>query len=655
MSRSASSFIRKELGHNQSGSTLQSVDSNYERVSSPILQYDDGGARKFQRPQSTSGIRNRSRIEAPLPPPSMEELRAASPIANRSSSSHLAHRSSSPIQYRAPSPLNRNDSSKQTRDNFNESTNSTSNRVERYQAPKRPSSVAASSRSSSPNTIDKKLNPISNRIDFDSPQAIREYSHTSFDAPRYPKRPSSVAGYSKKNSSGTSQANESENFHNTTYNTHYVVNTNPNRSTSPTNFSNFSSNSNKSSINRELINSYFAKHNSSNQSHAENEKHVPVHLRNVDFTQTNDVLEVVKNKIHSLSPNLSEAFRRIKQATGYTGNKVRAEDFKRALVKDFHLLDDISEETPNFKAVKHFQTEQIKKLDEFIKMADPKGEGSFGYSDFIRAMEELDRKLGTNSTTAQRESRYCGSMTDDALKRRREKTELYIEKMMDPKKDRAPYGVADDLVKNTDTSKSVYFTRMESLRNTFGVENDKIPIPLFRDALKRFDRYILDVDVDQILENMGAKKKGYISLNEFMNHYGFETIKSKSFRSSYENVKGIQWPQTLEYNPTKEEIMNSMREKKNNKKVRGRINNTRTNILRGEEIRRNTPSSLSGRISVSSDRSSSSMGRSVLSENSGRSTSPVSFLKTPDYLTTPGGARSIRLSDTSSRADSTLM
>ncbi|KAF0978574.1 hypothetical protein FDP41_002394 [Naegleria fowleri] len=649
MSRSASSFIRKELGHNQSGSTLQST-SNFERASSPILQYDEGGARKFQRPQSTSGIRNRSRIEAPLPPPSMEELRAASPIANRSSSP-IANRSSSPIQYRAPSPVNRSDVPKQPRDNFNESTLSSSNRVDRNQAAKRPSSVTGSSRSSSPNTIDKKLNTISSRIDFDSPTAIREYSHTSFDAPRNLKRPSSVAGYSKKNSTTSSTISgipprESDCFHNTTYNTHFVVNTNPNRSVSPTSYSSTSLQS-KSSLDRELINSYFSKHNSVNQSHAENEKHVPVHLRNVDYSQTNDVLEVVKNKIHSLSPNLSEAFRRIKQATGYTGNKVRAEDFKRALVKDFHLLEDISDDTPNFKAVKQFQTEQIKKLDEFIKMADPKGEGAFGYSDFIRAMEELDRKLGTNSTTAQRETRYCGSMIDEAMKRRREKTEQYIEKIMDPKKDRAPYGVAEDLVKNTDVSKSVYYTRMELLRNTFGVENDKIPIPLFRDALKRFDRYILDVDVDQIIENMGAKKKGYISLNEFMNNYGFETIKSKSFRSSYENVKGIQWPQTLEYNPTKEEIMSSMRENKNKKKVRGRINNTRTNILRGEEIRRNTPSSLSGRLSVSSDRSSSSMGRSVLSENSsvGRSSSPVSFLKTPDYLTAPGGARSIRLSE----------
>ncbi|EFC43751.1 predicted protein [Naegleria gruberi] len=671
MSRSASSFIRKELKVSNNNSLIDEpilnnsgLNMQPNRSASPIMFQDS----KKKRPQSGGSSRmNRSKIDAPLPPPSIDELRASSPILQRSTSPVL-NRASSPIQRssspihmnRASSPVNRSNSSlgnhnsnSYNNTSNNNNTNNNTNNNNRFDR-----NEMMNFRSSTDMGMIK-----NNRLDLDlSPSKMRDFSQTSFDRPI--KRAASASGSRRSSnqqqvispansvvSSLHSYYNSPKNHHNTTtYNSNFTS-SNQNTFVPPKVNSSLSSNhsgggnglfSNRSSqqyssvnssingnspTNRELINQYYAKHGYNSHSKQENEKHVPTHLRDLDYSKSNDVLEVVKDKIHGLSPSLSEAFRRIKQATGYTGGKVKSDDFKKAIIKDFHLLDEVPSDLPNFLAVQQYQNEQVKKIDEFIRMADPNNDGYFGYSEFNRAMEQLEKQLGTNTTTSQRESRYCGTMNHEAIRRRRERNEQQIERIMDPKKERAPYGVHDDLVHSINQVNTSYNNKLENLRSAFPIygDTDRVPLSVFRETLKKFDRYILDVDLDQMIESLHGKRRGYISLNEFMNAYGFETIKSKSFRGSYESVKPLQWPATLENQSSTSDKIRDLRDKHTKKKLKGRVNNTRTNILRAEEIRRNASSAMSN---YSSPSSSYYQDRSL--ENS--STKSSSFMKTPNYL-----------------------
>ena len=606
-----SGLLRKELP--------LSTNKSMERTASPIMN---------RTADSASINRSRSRIDAPMPPPA--DFRSLVPSTVNRSSSSMAGNYKDIVE----------------------------NRVERVNPPRSQSALGRVRNNNN-------SSPVKNRIDYDSPKRIREGGSRSVMDLKPIKRPSSVIGYKKQNShkspsnasvmSGSLpfSANTPSSHHHTTttYNQHFndksVIVGPPNRSfisTTPTNFSQISNTSSASK--KETINKYYSQNSQYIHSHQENERHVPTHLRNVDYSKANDVLEVVVNKINGLSASLPEAFRRIKQATGYTGGKVSSEAFKRALIKDFHLIEEVPEDVPNFQAVKRYQSEQVKKLDELIKLADPNGEGSFGYHDFYRAMEELNNHLGTNSTTAQRESRYTASMNQEAIRRRKEKNEQYIERYMDPKMERPPYGVQSDLGPSIDPSRSVYYSRMDALKNLFQVfgDNDRIPVSVFRETLKKFDRYILDIDVDQILDNLGVKKNGYVSVNNFLQAYGFETIKSKSFRASYEAVKTLQWPLTLQQHKNTHEKIQDLREKK--AKKRTKVNNTRSNILRADQIKRENSTAMSGsRMSQSfGDRGSVS----AFGSESGRST--PSFMKTPTYLLDPNSSKSIRLSDTNSEA-----
>ncbi|KAL9649467.1 hypothetical protein ABK040_000706 [Willaertia magna] len=396
-------------------------------------------------------------------------------------------------------------------------------------------------------------------------------------------------------------------------------------------------------------------------------EYTPYYLRNVDYD--NDILEVLKNKIDSQSRSFHDSFRRLKQSVGNEGWKVSLEDFKQALIKDYHLLENISEDIPNFEAIKNYQQTQLNQLEEFVKQADSTGDGYIRFGDFVRAVEDIEGKVPKNSTSSQRELRYSSSMNNSAIKRKQDLLHTLEEKQKTKPCIKPPFAEIEYVPSEATQAYNAYKQKLNSLRNAFqitGDENEKIPLDVFREKLKKFDRYIQDREIDDIINVLGARKKGYILLKDFMEHYGIETLKTKSFRGSYEATKTLQWPKTLVPYKTTNELIDELRDKKGKSKLKSGFHNTRSNILRSDKIKRelifgsvnNSKLAATGFVSEKEklkqhipqyldhiEEHRENQPKKYLTKVKGKDGFSPSFMKTPAFLISPNVNRSIRLAD----------
>jgi Ca2+-binding EF-hand superfamily protein len=313
--------------------------------------------------------------------------------------------------------------------------------------------------------------------------------------------------------------------------------------------------------------------------------YVPDHLKDVNYKM--DIYELLKDKFDQHSGTFHSTFRRLTKSAGYSGFTIDREMFKQALVKDFHLFEDDMNSSADHEEIRKYQNQQKDKLESFIDRADVNKDGYIRYNDFLRVISELDRSANQHTTQSQRHSRYSSTMVDPE-KRKQDKLK---EKEMKKQTTDPPYALYNEAEKY-----ELYFVRkhqerLHKLRTIFchlGLDPNatQVPLDIFRKGVQKFDRYIVDREIEEIIDVLGARKNGWVDLDDFMDKFALDVLKPKTFRGSYETLHVLEWPQTLEETVSRADRIKSMREKSEKHLMKGNISNTRYNVMRADKIKR---------------------------------------------------------------------
>jgi Ca2+-binding EF-hand superfamily protein len=316
------------------------------------------------------------------------------------------------------------------------------------------------------------------------------------------------------------------------------------------------------------------------------DEYVPDHLKNANYKM--DIFELLKDKLDQHSGTFLNSFRRLTKSAGYSGFTIDKEMFKQALIKDFHLFDPQIGSSSEHAEIRKYQENQKRKLDEFIEKSDVNKDGFIRYNDFLRVISDLDRSANQLTTQSQRHSRYASTMNANPEKHMQDKK---MQQEMKRTSTDPPFALYNEAEKY-----DMYFIRkhqekLQKLRNIFTYlghdpSSDKVSLEIFKKGIQRFDRYVVDREVEEIIDMLGTRKSGYIDLNEFMNKYAIDILKTKAFRGSFETLYPLQWPGTLEKTTSRAEMIEKLREKGSKNQMKGSISNTRYNVMRADKIKR---------------------------------------------------------------------
>jgi Ca2+-binding EF-hand superfamily protein len=318
--------------------------------------------------------------------------------------------------------------------------------------------------------------------------------------------------------------------------------------------------------------------------------YVPYHLARANYK--NDIFEVLKDKLDAQASSFHHSFQRLNKSVGYMGWEVPKEDFKTALVKDFHLFEDTntaSADPAEHEAVRHYQSLQRQKLDEFIDKADTKGDGYIRYSDFIKAVKDLDKQVSVHSTTSERQARYGSTMNNQIqnIVEQKKKDRIARKELKPP-----PFALYDEAEQYEMYFLKKYKNRLGQLKNSFHHfdvmgEHEKIPHQVFKEGLLGFDKYMTEREVNEMIRYMDPNNKGFINLKVFMDRFGVEMLKSKSLRGTVENgFMSMQWPHSLVEVVPRQHVMDELRIKNSKNTLQARSKPTRTQFLRNDAIQR---------------------------------------------------------------------
>lgn len=125
-----------------------------------------------------------------------------------------------------------------------------------------------------------------------------------------------------------------------------------------------------------------------------------------------DIEEILFDKFDTFSENYRSAFKRILQSIGKAnGSKMKIEDFKEAIVRDFHLFEKKSGEGANDR-IQAYQKRQKDMLNDLIDQASIENKDGFiRFNDFVRLVSKLnDNKSIHCSTKNISHSRFASTM-----------------------------------------------------------------------------------------------------------------------------------------------------------------------------------------------------------------------------------------------------
>lgn len=321
--------------------------------------------------------------------------------------------------------------------------------------------------------------------------------------------------------------------------------------------------------------------------------YVPIHLRGVNYK--NDIFEVLKDKVEQCSSSFHNSFIRLNKSVGATGWRVPKEDFKKALIKDFHLFEDTTDgDTLEHIEIRKYQEQQKRELDKFIDEAASNNDGYIRYDDFVRAIKNLDKKVSIHSTTTERQARYSSTMSNQIKniieakkKQRQEKAQ-----MKPP-----PFAMYDETENYEYYYYEKYKERLKALRSCFSqvitVDGcEKVLNRAFVAGLLKFDRYLTEREANEMISFLDSKKRGYIDLKEFMDRFAIHILNSKSLRGTCETgFMHMYWPKSLEETAPRAETMEKLREQKAKHVFKSKSKPTRTSFLRKEETLRSRTNS----------------------------------------------------------------
>lgn len=326
-------------------------------------------------------------------------------------------------------------------------------------------------------------------------------------------------------------------------------------------------------------------------------EYVPHHLHLVNYK--NDIFEVLKDKIDQHSNSFHQSFKRLNKSIGYQGWCVRKEDFRQALIKDFHLFEEIPPgESIEHREIKRYQDEQKRKLDEFLNEATS-SDGYIRYSDFIRAVKGLDKRVNVMSTTAERQARYSSTMSNqaNAIIANRMSQMLEKGKLKPP-----PFALYDESEKYEQLYFQRYKDRLDALRGSFGHfdvmnNHERVPYEVFKQGLLKFDRYMTEREVNEMYKFLDPKKTGFVDVGEFMDRFAVQILNNKSLRGTCETgYTHMQWPRSLiEVRPRSAELEH-LREKSSKHVLKAKSRGTRTVHLRKDKIERDAIQHLNQRV-----------------------------------------------------------
>lgn len=346
-----------------------------------------------------------------------------------------------------------------------------------------------------------------------------------------------------------------------------------------------------------------------------------------------DLHEILADKIRYHAFDLRTSYTRLNKGMGASMKK---EEFINALARDFNLVEDFRARPDllNKEAMLH-QQRLMDQLRQLVNRIDCKHDGLFTYNDYVRLVAELERTVKHLSTSNQRNDNFSTFMS------RHQKSYMILRMERRQKlkeKQPPPYATYDETFSVEEAHKKRLEERMNRLR--YHIERRSESGSVTRDDVRRaimdFDRHVNPREVDDIFNAMTMNRKmwkrdKHVRVDTLLDTFGLELLKRKSSRGTFETIRMLDWPASVDSTKTsfdRRSLMQKLRETQRPGFNRT-VNHTRTSVLRTDNTLRAQ--------SASSPRSSRSY-RIISDIQRARPSSPScmpksSFLRVPRRLT----------------------